>query len=1586
MGLITLYFLWQGRAFNPTMRYFLPIYPPLILFAAWGSIWLWETAGRRMRQLPRQWLARRAMLAATPLLIVLTFAWGWGFSRIYTRPHSRITANRWVINNVPQGSVVTNEAWDGGDALHNNANVVPVELYTVAEDEPAKYLGRMNNGELTDGLINSLGKADYVAMTSARAYGTLVRLPQRFPAIVRYYQAMFDGSLGFEPVLDVASFPTFLGMPINDTGADEAFTVYDHPRVLIFHRTASFNPDQAQRLIMDGVVWDEIYQTSAKQTNDAPTTLRLTDKAWAAITSHGADFVLLGPSGPLAVLVWLVALELLGLATFALLWRLDVPLRDRGLGLSRPLGLLLLTAVPSLITSKLGLGRGLWAGWYGVLLLAGILAAVRDRRALRQWLALHRRDLAIGQALYAAALVVGLAVRLLHPSFSATATDQLRLAHWNALVGSAALPPFDPLFAGGQLTVPFAALLPAAALAKITGVQGLAGLNLAVATLFALLATTVWAALARVRRPAATRRPLGGDWWAPVAGALLALAPGVGSAASRGWSAVGALLGGDAAQLGGLLLLALSVTLGLNLVRCLAGTTLRRSLPLAALWLVALALLAGHSPTLALVAWLPLLGAGLALLAFRRLQWLGLAGAVGVAALIAGRLWSWSIAPAVNLAPVTLPPGTLLLSSGLSLALAMLFLLRATRRHAESGLVWIVGGLLVAWSALVVWAVSSLRAGGTLAKFVSGETASDTGLAKLLADLGLLLTKIASGPAVFVPALMALIWAIVVTVLPDRRRPTTVRPRSGERQGLTQLFLSLGAVLALLFAGRVTAGTSGDSLPLLAAGAGVLLSLVAGQALLVMSRGQRPAARLGGVAAGGLAFALVLVALLGVRELPRNPQPWSLAAPSDDTTAALAAISADSRGLPLVAAASAADGAGTVNTLPATALQAGFPTLMTNRQLVDQQRAFVAPSVDRVIDGRLRALDGIYGADPNLASSALRTYHIDYVLVGPAERSRYSTAGEALERLVGQGTLQALPDTGAVRVFKTRTSVDADPPPFVAVKPTLEPPTTRGLLDRPLKDEPVVDDYGWNTVASNLQPLAVLIWLLLFEGLGLLVWPLTRRIFGRWHGGGWAWSKLLGLLVWGYVVWLLTSMHAVTYSWVGWLLGLVIVTALTLAAGGWRPGIRLRNFYRRGLREFRDDIVTTEALFVMAFVFWVFIRALNPDLWHPSLGGEKPFEFGFLNAILRSPYMPPADPFFSGGTINYYYYGLYLVSLPMKVTGIAPAIAFNLAVAMLFALVVTGAAAVVRELTGRWRYGALGAIFVTCLGPIGSVVQLGSSKGLGFLLNGLYPGGAGIEATVNQSTGMFRPLAELKYVLTHMPHFAEFGARIGDWFWGPSRLIDLPASRTINEFPLFSYLFADLHPHMIVLPFTIFTIGLAVELTRRAGIHGHQTNKRQLFLPLALGALLVGTLAAANSWDAPAYALLLGGTLVGGAWRVARLQRLPWHATLLKDDPRGAQSDGGAGRWAGAVSAVLPAVPRDGRRHWDDPADRYRRPVHGDLWRLDVCRHLAAAGAGRPGGAAPHGALPAAGAARRAVCRAADRRTAHDRGPAAADG
>ena len=105
----------------------------------------------------------------------------------------------------------------------------------------------------------------------------------------------------------------------------------------------------------------------------------------------------------------------------------------------------------------------------------------------------------------------------------------------------------------------------------------------------------------------------------------------------------------------------------------------------------------------------------------------------------------------------------------------------------------------------------------------------------------------------------------------------------------------------------------------------------------------------------------------------------------------------------------------------------------------------------------------------------------------------------------------------------------------------------------------------------------------------------------------------------------------------------------------------------------RRYFLLVEVLFLAFFVFDLLIRLGNPDLWHPAKGGERPMDFSYFNAIIKSTTFPPYDPWFAGGYINYYYYGFVLVAMPVKLLGIVPSLAYNFILPTLFAIVALGA-------------------------------------------------------------------------------------------------------------------------------------------------------------------------------------------------------------------------------------------------------------------------------------------------------------------------
>ena len=295
--------------------------------------------------------------------------------------------------------------------------------------------------------------------------------------------------------------------------------------------------------------------------------------------------------------------------------------------------------------------------------------------------------------------------------------------------------------------------------------------------------------------------------------------------------------------------------------------------------------------------------------------------------------------------------------------------------------------------------------------------------------------------------------------------------------------------------------------------------------------------------------------------------------------------------------------------------------------------------------------------------------------------------------------------------------------------------------------------------ASPANQWPVLFWWLALAILGLLAYPLAFLVLRGLSDRGYLFAKVLGLLLLAYLCWLLSNWRLAAFSHSSALLVTFLLAGASLLLVLW-----LRKTFWAFLRERWRLLLLEECLFTLAFLLFVLIRSFDPDLWQPFLGGEKPMELAFLNGMLRSSSMPPLDPWFAGGTINYYYYGYVLVATLIKLTGIVPTTAFNLAIPTLFALTFTGSFALVYSFSRRVPVALLGGYLVALLGNLDGAVQV------------------------------FQQLAQL---VRHLP-VPAFS------YWQSSRVIPF----TINEFPFWSFLFADLHPHVIAMPLTVLLLGL----------------------------------------------------------------------------------------------------------------------------------------------------------------------------------
>src|SRR5690606_1863704 len=140
-------------------------------------------------------------------------------------------------------------------------------------------------------------------------------------------------------------------------------------------------------------------------------------------------------------------------------------------------------------------------------------------------------------------------------------------------------------------------------------------------------------------------------------------------------------------------------------------------------------------------------------------------------------------------------------------------------------------------------------------------------------------------------------------------------------------------------------------------------------------------------------------------------------------------------------------------------------------------------------------------------------------------------------------------------------------------------------------------------------------------------------------------AKTVGLLIPAWFAWLLASLRVVDFGRDPVIAGIAVTALLSILA----VGRRWRDFAGDLRRKWRE-ILFAEVLFLAAFFAFAWLRSKNPDLWHPWRGGEKPMEFAYFNAIIRSTHFPPYDPWFAGGYLNYYYFGWAILAAVVRLT------------------------------------------------------------------------------------------------------------------------------------------------------------------------------------------------------------------------------------------------------------------------------------------------------------------------------------------------
>ncbi len=374
--------------------------------------------------------------------------------------------------------------------------------------------------------------------------------------------------------------------------------------------------------------------------------------------------------------------------------------------------------------------------------------------------------------------------------------------------------------------------------------------------------------------------------------------------------------------------------------------------------------------------------------------------------------------------------------------------------------------------------------------------------------------------------------------------------------------------------------------------------------------------------------------------------------------------------------------------------------------------------------------------------------------------------------------------------------------------------------------------------------LGLVAWYLVIFLVGLFAFPLVRAALPGLADNGYPLARIAGLLMWAWLVWLAGS-NGIPFNKATIAIALGVV-ALVGAWQAWRQRAALKEEWGRRWKLY----LFLELLFLAFFLLDLFIRLGNPDLWHPSKGGERPMNFAQLNAVLKSTTFPPYDAWYSGGYINYYYFGDVIVGTPVKLLGIVPSIAFNFILPTLFAIMATATFSVGYNLIKprlpdpeRWSLKSDTWPLLTGFSASSALVLLGNLGVvrlfiLGFQRNGA-PGGVIEGANLLEKIwwtfkGFVLTVAGLP--LPYSP---------GDWYWFASRIFVYPHDE-FYEFPAFSFLYSDLHAHVIAYMLTILVIAWVISLLHSKAKWGSRTDAA---LGLFLGALVIGSLKPANTWD-----------------------------------------------------------------------------------------------------------------------------------------
>jgi len=337
--------------------------------------------------------------------------------------------------------------------------------------------------------------------------------------------------------------------------------------------------------------------------------------------------------------------------------------------------------------------------------------------------------------------------------------------------------------------------------------------------------------------------------------------------------------------------------------------------------------------------------------------------------------------------------------------------------------------------------------------------------------------------------------------------------------------------------------------------------------------------------------------------------------------------------------------------------------------------------------------------------------------------------------------------------------------------------------------------------------------------IGIVFLPFTIYFFGNFLDKGYIFSKIIGIIILSYFVFIFSLLHIIPFTQSNTFLILTGIALLNFFFARFKKNFILP--IKKNLKIF----IFEELIFICTFFFWSFIRAHLPDIH----GLEKYMDYGFVNSILKAEYFPPKDIWYTPFNINYYYFGHLVTAVLTKLSGISSNITFNLMLASIFALIFSSGFSIglnIIHFSSDKKNKIYSFAGIIC-GIFSAVfIALSSNLQTIYSLFKPYPS----ENPV--------PFWNLPFSLTTFPN--------SYWYPNATRFI----YHTIHEFPFYTILVSDLHGHLLDTPFVLLGIAFIISVFVKA------KNSTLGKTWLVFGGFILSVMYMTNAWDGIIYLAL----------------------------------------------------------------------------------------------------------------------------------